>query len=211
LGNSSITLTALRGNVLINTTTDAGFRLDVNGSVRATGSISAASAIARGLFVSNTLIATANNDVLAGLDVAPTFTVGAFTGVQQESLVVRGGGNVLMRFKNSTATATWGQISATISSFSLNAQAGLLSFVAGNTEAINVIASTRNVVVQNGGTFTDTASAQLSINSTTRGFLPPRMTTTQKNAIASPATGLMVYDTTLNLISVYNGTMWISL
>jgi hypothetical protein len=35
------------------------------------------------------------------------------------------------------------------------------------------------------------------------------MTTTQKNAIASPAAGLMVYDTTLNVISYYNGTSWI--
>jgi hypothetical protein len=35
------------------------------------------------------------------------------------------------------------------------------------------------------------------------------MTTTQKNAIATPVAGLMVYDTTLNLISVFNGTIWI--
>ena len=55
------------------------------------------------------------------------------------------------------------------------------------------------------------ASVVLECRSTTQGFLPPRMTTTQKNAIASPATGLMVYDTTLNLISVYNGTTWITL
>jgi hypothetical protein len=55
------------------------------------------------------------------------------------------------------------------------------------------------------------ASAQVQIDSTTQGFLPPRMTTTQKNAIASPAAGLMVYDTTLNLMSVYNGTTWITL
>ena len=55
------------------------------------------------------------------------------------------------------------------------------------------------------------ATAVMEITSTTQGFLPPRMTTTQKNAIATPATGLMVYDTTLNLISVYNGTIWISL
>jgi hypothetical protein len=34
------------------------------------------------------------------------------------------------------------------------------------------------------------------------------MTTTQKNAIASPATGLQVYDTTLNQMSYYNGTTW---
>jgi hypothetical protein len=50
------------------------------------------------------------------------------------------------------------------------------------------------------------ASAQLAIDSTTKGFLPPRMTTTQKNAIASPASGLIVYDTTLNKLCVYTTT-----
>jgi hypothetical protein len=194
------------GNFLIGTTTDAGFRLDVNGSVRATGSISAASAVARGIFVSNTLIATANNDVLVGLDVAPTFTTGAFTNVQTESLVVRGGGNVLMRFKNANATSTLGQISATSNAFNLNSQAGSLSFTSGNTDAMFIYNTTRNVVMQNGGPFPDIPSAQLSINSTTRGFLPPRMTTTEKNAIASPAVGLVVYDTDLKQLCTYNGT-----
>jgi hypothetical protein len=51
-------------------------------------------------------------------------------------------------------------------------------------------------------------SAILSATSTTRGFLPPRMTTTQKNAISSPASGLQVYDTDLNQMSYYNGTTW---
>ena len=55
------------------------------------------------------------------------------------------------------------------------------------------------------------ASVVLEVRSTTQGFLPPRMTTTQKNAIASPATGLMVYDTTLNLMALYNGTTWTTL
>jgi hypothetical protein len=54
------------------------------------------------------------------------------------------------------------------------------------------------------------ASARLSVESTTQGFLPPRMTTAQKNAIASPAAGLMVYDTTLNQMSYYNGTAWVN-
>lgn len=44
--------------------------------------------------------------------------------------------------------------------------------------------------------------------STTKGFLPPRMTTTQRDAITSHTTGLMVYDTTVNKVSVYNGTAW---
>lgn len=54
-------------------------------------------------------------------------------------------------------------------------------------------------------------SAQLEVRSITSGFLPPRMTTSQKNAISSPATGLQVYDTTLGSLNVYNGTSWIAL
>jgi hypothetical protein len=53
------------------------------------------------------------------------------------------------------------------------------------------------------------ASAVLHASSTTKGFLPPRMTTTQKNAISSPAAGLQVYDATLNVSSYYNGTAWV--
>jgi hypothetical protein len=52
------------------------------------------------------------------------------------------------------------------------------------------------------------ASAQFQIDSTTTGFLPPRMTTTQKNAIASPAAGLIVYDSTTNKLQCYNGSTW---
>ncbi len=53
-------------------------------------------------------------------------------------------------------------------------------------------------------------SSLLTLNSTSQGFLIPRMTTAQKNAIPTPATGLMVYDTDLNQIQVFNGT-WGSL
>ena len=52
------------------------------------------------------------------------------------------------------------------------------------------------------------ASAKLQVVSTTQGFLPPLVTTAQKNAISSPATGLIVYDTTLNKICVYTGAAW---
>lgn len=51
-------------------------------------------------------------------------------------------------------------------------------------------------------------SAVMEVTSTTQGFLPPRMTTTQRNAIASPASGLIVYDTTDNKHYGYNGTAW---
>jgi hypothetical protein len=58
------------------------------------------------------------------------------------------------------------------------------------------------------GTQTPHASAQLDVSSTTRGLLAPRMTTTQRNAIASPAKGLLVYDTDLNSLFHYNGSSW---
>jgi hypothetical protein len=55
---------------------------------------------------------------------------------------------------------------------------------------------------------TDIPSAQMAVNSTTSGFAPPRMTTTQKNAISSPAEGLIVYDLTLHKLCVYTGSVW---
>jgi hypothetical protein len=52
------------------------------------------------------------------------------------------------------------------------------------------------------------ATAHLDVQSTTKGFLPPRMTTTQKNAISSPAEGLIVYDTTLGKLCVRTASAW---
>jgi hypothetical protein len=58
------------------------------------------------------------------------------------------------------------------------------------------------------GTTTPAASSLLDVTSTTKGFLPPRMTTTQINAISSPAAGLVVYNTTLAVLCFYDGTGW---
>lgn len=60
------------------------------------------------------------------------------------------------------------------------------------------------------GTPTPDASAILDLTSTNRGFLAPRMTTAQRLAIATPANGLLVYDTDLTCYFFYNGA-WASL
>jgi len=52
------------------------------------------------------------------------------------------------------------------------------------------------------------ASAILDAQSTTKGVRMPNMTTTQKNAIASPPAGLIVFDTTLAKLAVYSGSAW---
>lgn len=58
------------------------------------------------------------------------------------------------------------------------------------------------------GITTPNASAQLDVTSTTKGFLPPRMTLAQRNAIVSPAAGLVIYNTTSKGFECYNGTSW---
>ena len=64
------------------------------------------------------------------------------------------------------------------------------------------------------GTTTPHASAVLDVTSTTQGFLPPRMTQAQRDAIASPASGLMVWCTNCGAAGEfqgYNGTTWVNL
>ena len=55
------------------------------------------------------------------------------------------------------------------------------------------------------------ASAKLQVDSTTKGFLPPRMTTTQRDLISSPAEGLTIYNTTTDRLNVYSGSAWMEM
>jgi len=60
------------------------------------------------------------------------------------------------------------------------------------------------------GTAAAVASSILELSSTTKGFLPPKMTNAQMVAIVSPVAGLVVYDTTNNKLNVYDGTNWVA-
>ncbi len=60
------------------------------------------------------------------------------------------------------------------------------------------------------GTTTPNASAIVDISSTTQGLLAPRMTTTQRDAITTPATGLLIYNTSVDGFQYFNGTDWVS-
>jgi hypothetical protein len=158
------------GNVLINTTTDAGFRLDVNGTAR---------------FVApNTYAITYDtNGNFNAAGAYSNFSLTNAAGSLRAKLNNDGPNGTLTLYQNAT-----GYI------FLNGAQSGNNSYIAtalsiGNQSAAN-------------------ASSILELTSTTKGFLPPRMTTTQRNAIASPAAGLVVYDNTDNKHYGYNGTTW---
>ncbi len=74
------------------------------------------------------------------------------------------------------------------------------------------VTTTRIYIDTNGnvgvGTASPNANALLDLTSTTKALLLPRMTTTQKNAVASPAAGMFIYDSTLGVTTFYNGSAW---
>lgn len=58
------------------------------------------------------------------------------------------------------------------------------------------------------GDYPSSASARFEIVSTTQGFLPPRMTTAQRDAIATPAAGLTIFNSTTGKLEVWDGALW---
>ena len=151
------------GNLLVGTSTDSGAKVTVSGS------ITASSALAQGVYFNNTLVAAANNDVLVGLDINPTFTNGAFTGVTNWGLRSTG----LAQFKN-----TSGQLVFEVNDFT-RLQSGVSAIVYGNGTTGNLRIypgqSTSGFAglylnATSGGNAIDSGSTTLSLqtNSTTR-------------------------------------------
>jgi hypothetical protein len=113
---------------------------------------------------------------------------------------------------NPTITATasapaWGGITGTLSAqtdlqSALNAKANLTG---GNAFSGTQTMADPLII----GALSGNAASILELDSTTRGFLPPRMTTTQMNAISTPPAGLVIYNTTLNCLCTFDGTNWI--
>ena len=149
---ANVILDQATSKLLIGTTTDAGFKLDVNGTAR-----------------------VKTTDTSVPLDINHSSSIG---------LRVRN--NATDNKLNLSALTTYSDISTPDSYLTLNQ----------NGQKVTI------------GSSTTYNSAQLAVDSTTKGFLPPRMTTTQRNAIASPAAGLVVYDNTDNKHYGYNGTTW---
>ncbi|MEJ7588045.1 MAG: tail fiber domain-containing protein [Ferruginibacter sp.] len=71
--------------------------------------------------------------------------------------------------------------------------------------ALVTVSYSQNIAINGTGSLPDT-SAMLDVSSTIKGFLAPRITTTQQNAIPLPAKGLLVYNTADNVFRVNTGT-----
>ena len=69
----------------------------------------------------------------------------------------------------------------------------------------------QGVLITDDASTTPDASAILEVKSTTKGFLPPKVTVTEMEAINTPQAGMLVYNTSQKIPMVYNGTDWVDL
>jgi hypothetical protein len=211
------------GNVLIGTTTDAGQKLQITGTMRSFGT-STTQVVFEGtnpanpsfIFNGSTNTTSIQNLVSRNFDTSTdgsshirsnflSFYTGAFIRSWQQDLLIRrtypntGTGSTLVLDDSETAASAGYKIQKW--------QSGGIEKAFLNKDGDFATLSTAYV----GSIGTINASAIIQADSTTKGFLPPRMTNAQMTAIVSPATGLMVYDTTNSRLNVYDGSNWISL
>lgn len=242
------------GNIGIGTTTDAGFRLDVNGSVRVSNSSGIPLTISQ--HNSSEPAITLENFSIINTSFKKVIGIPAYSGTGLRYLSMSNlddlhwshrftltgllkaqGGiqcvNSSLDFNNSSiANLNFmnmiGRASISMRpDFNLAQPENSLGLFIAPSSTINpsrkliklmdsTLTNTFFTVNGSGqtaiGVENPTSSAVIQIDSTTRGFLPPRMTSAQRTAISSPAVGLIVYQTDATEgLYVNSSTGWIML
>ena len=224
------TLPTANGGTNLTSFTSGGAVYATSTSVLATGTLPATAggtdqasyAVGDLLYASSTTAlsrladaATGNALISGGVSTAPSWGKVGLTTHVSGTLPTANGGTNLTSFTSggavyatSTSVLTTGTLPVTAGGTGVGTlTSGYLVRGAGTSA---VVAS---VVYDDGsnigiGTASPSASAILDVQSTTKGFRLPNMTTTQKNNIVSPAAGIMLFDTTLGKACVYTGSAW---
>jgi hypothetical protein len=216
------------GNLLLQdggTFTDNRYRLQVNatgsnsGSLFVGGTTIATGSIARTMLISSSLSASANNDVLVGLDIQPTFNAGSFTGVQSVALRLPSAG----RISNAGTAGGYNvYVHNTETTINSPSSTGTLGFQLGYVFAGRFMGTTGNLILQNGGTFTDagfrldvSGSTRITNNLTVTGstILNNGQTTIKGAGATSATTALRVENTnaSASLVALDNGNVGIGI
>ena len=123
---------------------------------------------------------------------------------------LRSGSNNTFVGNNITANDTSVFNSVVLGSYGISA--GSNSIVLGNNGSANLY--TKAVYHGPSANYTDSATSSeplLSLNSNSRGFLPPRMTLVERDSMDNPQVGLMIYCTDCIIggeVQAYNGSIW---
>jgi hypothetical protein len=201
----------------------------VVGALSTAGPITSAELYNNGTFQSNG-ITSLNQTIIAG-------TLTCSSGITGTALSLSGNLSVLgttaVRALTATLPATFGDsvfcssilavsgattlATTTASSLTVTGASTLNSATLSGSLAVSGTTTLASAAVTNGGTFggsveigTPESQSQvlLNLNSTTKGLLIPRLTSTQRNAISSPPAGLVVYDTDLSQWYIYHRSAW---
>jgi hypothetical protein len=242
--NSGIGFSALRNNTSGNYNTGLGTEAGLanttgtNNTFLGYGANSNSGSLTNATAIGNWAIVAASNSIQLGnlnitnVKTSGTITAGTITypntdGTANQVLSTNGSGIVSWATASSgvssigaiggSSTSTGASISG--SALSLTPADGTYGGIVTNAaQTFGGVKTFNNNIVANGtvgvGTASPSASAKLEVNSTTQGFLPPRMTAAQRNAIANPAQGLMLYCTDCGFKGepeYYNGTAWVNL
>jgi hypothetical protein len=200
------------GNVLIGTTTDAGYKLDVNGTARVSGMTTIATSTA------NTESLVITNSATGGGSPYLKLGVWATLGQTFSSQYTIIGNNC---YPTNGASSTWTRINAAKNASFININYDAIVFGSSINAASGSLETGGMYLVSNSlgiGIATPNASALLHLSSTTKGFLMPSMTGANAEAITTPATGLLVYANNGNGTTItstgwwgYDGTTWVKL
>lgn len=213
-------------NVLIGSTTDTGEKLQVTGGMKLTQGADFNQSSGNNDFRYRTVNSAATFFIDASAD---SIGIGTVNPVAKLHLFTSSAALAPMYVEQAVAGQPCFQMTCPTQAFALfvnTTGGGVYSFGVNNsaefvwTKAASLLGGLVTHRMGQNGEFTaigsgvfgsntvSPASAALSVITTTKGFLPPVMTTAQKNAIAAPASGLVVYDSVLNKLCLYTGAAW---
>lgn len=138
-------------------------------------------------------------------DGASRVAVGTTTGSSNPRMTIANpasGSNYALKLVGAVTGIEFGPTTSGAATSTIAEGSGVLVFNA----LLNVLSSGVKI-----GTGSPVATALLELESTTKGFLPPRLNQAQITAISNPANGLVVHNTTVSKLQYYNGSAWVVL
>lgn len=197
------------GDALKVVSTGTGKAIRATGEVLITGNISATnlSGTNTGDQDLSNFVDKTTNQTIAGVKTFSSTIVGSVNG---NAATVTTNANLTGAITSVGNTTSLGAITALDLNNALDSVQGTGAVVFSNSPGLvtpDIGAATGTSLVLGG---VKNANAILDVQSTTKALLPPRMTTTQKNAVPSPVEGMVVYDSDINSLQFYDGTAWVS-